>query len=257
MPCVSPMLQRESAPRGFTSPLTELLRYCSHCSPCFRFRETTTAIITESTSQLEMWLCASGIRNQKHAFIFGGRRGFPHLNPLSQVTLCPSALMDTWIHLFCLRVWESVVKEFSTFLTGVVSLKPCWKLLPTSIEKKNQRINTWYRYPVSHISQFLSVLSSVRCIFMLHLTLYASCLVRSLHHLVFSYSWRYTYQEEPFNLRSASCIKQCTFPPVKPHFTAWHLYARSGERFEQAEYFPYWPTWPITWTRREIQQMAP
>lgn len=130
-----------------------------------------------------MWLCARGIRNQKHAFIFGGRRGFPHLNPVPQVTLCPSALMDVWIHLFCLRVWEEVVQEFSTF--SVVSFKPRSKLLHTSIEKKfwHQRINTWYRYPVSRINQFLSAPASDRCIFMLHLTLYASCSARSLHHL--------------------------------------------------------------------------
>lgn len=72
-----------------------------------------------------------------------------------------------------------------------------------------------------------------------------------------SYSLIYTYQNEPFNLHSAPCIKQCTFSTVKPHFTAWRLYACRGEHFEQTEYFPYSPRWPITWTRREIQQMAP
>lgn len=94
-------------------------------------------------------------------------------------------------------------------------------------------------------------------IFLLPLTLISPAWLLFSTYSICSYSLRYTYQDEPFNIHSPPCIKQCTFSTVKPHFTAWRLYACRGERFEQNEYFPYSPRWPITWTRREIQQMAP
>ncbi len=83
-----------------------------------------------------------------------------------------------------------------------------------------------------------------------------ACLFFSTHPLFFNSS-RYTHQDEPFNHHSPPCIKLCTFSPVNPHSTAWSLYACRSEGFEQTQYSPNSPRWPITWTCREIQQMAP
>lgn len=96
----------------------------------------------------------------------------------------------------------------------------------------------WYTIPKTKFNCFL--LRSQRCIFTflasLHQPLISpACLLFSTYSL-FSYSLRYTYQDEPFNLHSPACVKLCTFSTVKPHFTAWSLYAYRSEGFEQTRY---------------------